>query len=60
MFPENQIREGALNINYGIMLTENFALELNLPYVFINRLSTYQYTEGFHTIVPIIGIEYYW
>lgn len=52
------ILTAGLGMNYFI--SEKFALELNIPYVFMNRLSTDQYIEDFQTIAPMIGIQYYW
>ena len=47
-----------LGINYFI--TKNFALELNVPYVFVNRFSYDPYAEHLNSILPTIGIQYYW
>lgn len=52
------ILTAGLGVNY--FLFDNFALELSVPYVFVNRLSTDQYVEDFHTIAPMIGIQYFW
>ncbi|MFK5879164.1 MAG: outer membrane beta-barrel protein [Flavobacteriaceae bacterium] len=52
------ILTAGLGLNY--FLSEKFALELNVPYVFTNRFSKDQYVEDFHTIAPMIGIQYYW
>ena len=47
-----------VGLNYCVM--NNLTLELNIPYIFVKRFSTDPYAENFHTIVPTIGIQYYW
>lgn len=47
-----------IGLNYFV--AKNFALELNVPYVFVNRFSKEPYVENVHAIVPSIGIRYYW
>ena len=47
-----------IGLNYFV--TKKFALELHIPYVFVNRFSKEPYVENFHTIAPTIGIKYYW
>jgi hypothetical protein len=47
-----------LGLNYFV--TKQIAIELNIPYVFMNRFSNKPYVENFHGIAPMIGIQYYW
>lgn len=47
-----------LGLDYFV--TKNIALELHIPYVFVNRFSDEPYVEDFHTIAPTIGIHYFW
>ncbi len=47
-----------LGANYFVF--KNLALELNIPYVYLNRLSSLENVDDFHTIAPMIGIQYFW
>ncbi len=47
-----------IGMNY--FFTEKIALDFNVSYVYLNRLSTRQYAYDFHTVAPMIGIQFYW
>lgn len=47
-----------IGLNY--LFSKNFAFELHIPYVFVNRFSDEPYVENLHTIAPSVGIQYYW
>ena len=59
MFPDNQIKGGAFNINYGTMIIENLSFGMNLYY---SRVSNEYKTESFdlhkeRQEIKIIGIS---
>lgn len=47
-----------IGMNY--FFTEKVALDFNVSYVYLNRLSTQRYAYDFHTVAPMIGIQFYW
>lgn len=47
-----------LGMNY--FFSEKIALDLNVSYVYLNRLSSQRYVYDFQTIAPMIGIQFYW
>jgi len=47
-----------IGMNYFFF--KNIALDINVPYIYLNRLSTQQYVEDFHTVAPMLGIQFSW
>ncbi len=47
-----------VGLNYRIF--NNLSLEFNLPYIFVKRFSTDPYAENSQTILPTLGIQYFW
>ncbi|MGQ0829247.1 MAG: outer membrane beta-barrel protein [Bacteroidota bacterium] len=52
------ILQGGIGINYFV--TERLALELNIPYTYVNHISTNPDFSYFHTVAPTIGLQFYW
>lgn len=51
-----------LTVGVGVdyWVTSRLALELNTSYAFVYEFSTDPYSEDFHTIIPTLGVQYYW
>lgn len=47
-------------VGASYFVSKNFAIELNVPYIYVNQISTNPYDKDFHSIAPTIGFQFYW
>lgn len=49
-----------LGVGANYFVAKNFAIELNVPYLYVNQFSTDPNDKDFQTIAPTIGFQFYW